>query len=260
MVADGYGFTSVYDRLLALCAGEEPAAFDSFLSRAAADSSNEEERSTDRLFWQDYLGGAEPGRLPHPMPDQPGHRIAWSSHSVGSARSSQLRAFAAQQNVTPYCVFFAAYAVYLSRMLGTEDVIIITPRLNRDTAMDRNAAGMYTLAVPVRLHITPETSFAALCQEVQVQNRLAAAHKRYGLSEIMGDLSRKGAAGTLSHFTLSYQNFALPLHGLPVRYAMHFGGAMTNLLTLHILDWGGNGDYRFQLDYRAAYYLSLIHI
>lgn len=254
LVADGYGFTSVYDRLLALCAGEEPAAFDSFLSRAAAESSNEEERSTDRLFWQDYLGGAEPGRLPHPMPDQPGHRIAWSSHSVGSARSSQLRAFAAQQNVTPYCVFFAAYAVYLSRMLGTEDVIIITPRLNRDTAMDRNAAGMYTLAVPVRLHITPETSFAALCQEVQVQNRLAAAHKRYGLSEIMGDLSRKGAAGTLSHFTLSYQNFALPLHGLPVRYAMHFGGAMTNLLTLHILDWGGNGDYRFQLDYRAAYY------
>ena len=87
-----------------------------------------------------------------------------------------------------------------------------------------------------------------------MQNRLAAAHKRYGLSEIMGDLSRKGAAGTLSHFTLSYQNFALPLHGLPVRYAMHFGGAMTNLLTLHILDWGGNGDYRFQLDYRAAYY------
>ena len=82
LVADGYGFTSVYDRLLALCAGEEPAAFDSFLSRAAADSSNEEERSTDRLFWQDYLGGAEPGRLPHPMPDQPGHRIAWSSHSV----------------------------------------------------------------------------------------------------------------------------------------------------------------------------------
>ena len=123
----------------------------------------------------------------------------WSSHTVGKERSDRLRAFAAQQNVTPYCIFFAAYAVYLSRMLGTEDVVIITPRLNRGTDEDRNAAGMYTLAVPVRLHIAPDASFAALCQEVQAQNRLAAAHKGYGLSEIMGDLSRTGMALSLIH-------------------------------------------------------------
>lgn len=257
LVADGYGFTSVYDRLLALCAGEEPEPFVSFLSRAAAVRPDvEAERAADRSFWQDYLNEAEAGRTPHPMPDHADNRIVWSSHAVGRERSDSLRAFARQQNVTPYCVFFAAYAVYLSRMLDTDDVIVITPRLGRDTAEDRNAAGMYTMAVPVRLRITPETSFAALCQEIQVQNRLAAAHKSYGLSEIMGDLSHKGVAGSLSHFTLSYQNFALPLHGLPVRYAMHFGGAMTNLMTLHILDWGGDGDYRFQLDYRASYYTT----
>ena len=255
LVADGYGFTSVYDRLLAICAGEEPQPFTSFLARAAAMPADDQAaRAADRDFWENYLSSAETGRLPHPMPDQPGHRIVWSSHVVGKERSDRLRAFAAQQNVTPYCVFFAAYAIYLSRALNTEDVIVITPRLGRDTAEDRNAAGMYTTAVPIRLHITPETSFADLCREIQAQNRQAAAHKNYGLSEIMGDMSRQGMAGTLSHFTLSYQNFALPLHGLPVRYAMHFGGAMTNLLTLHILDWGGDGDYRFQLDYRAAYY------
>ena len=255
IVADSYAMAAVYSRLLAICAGEDPQPFVSFLSRAAAAGADvEEERLADRGFWQDYLSGAETGRLPHPMPDQSGHRLVWSSHTVGKERSDRLRAFAAQQNVTPYCIFFSAYAVYLSRMLGTEDVVIITPRLNRGTDEDRNAAGMYTLAVPVRLHIAPDASFAALCQEVQAQNRLAAAHKGYGLSEIMGDLSRTGMAGALSHFTLSYQNFTLPLHGLPVRCAMHFGGAMTNLLTLHVLDWSGMGDYQFRLDYRASYY------
>ena len=109
LVADGYGFTSVYDRLLAICAGEEPQPFTSFLARAAAMPADD--------FWENYLSGAETGRLPHPMPDQPGHRIVWSSHVVGKERSDRLRAFAAQQNVTPYCVFFAAYAIYLSRAL-----------------------------------------------------------------------------------------------------------------------------------------------
>lgn len=255
LVADGYGFTSVYDRLLALCAGEEPAPFTSFLERAAqCVPASEDTRENDRQFWQTYLQDLESGGMPHPLPDGADHAIEWSSHAVGSERSARLRAFAAQEHVTPYCVFFAAYALYLSRVLNTQDVVIITPRLNRSQEADRNAAGMYTMAVPVRLHIDPNMRFADLCREIQAQNRLAAAHKDYGLSDIISDHARQSVGGPLSHFTLSYQNFALPLHGLPVRYAMHFGGAMTNLLTLHILDWDGNGEYRFQMDYRRSYY------
>ncbi len=253
LIADGYGFTSVYGRFLALCADKTPLPFDSFLNRVKITAP---QNDADGAFWKTYLKGFEPGALPHPMPADVGHKIIWSSHSVGLRTSIRVRSFANRYGVSPFCVFFGAYALYLSRLLGTEDICVIVPRLNR-TKDDLNTAGMYTMAVPVRVQVKPESSFVELCQHIQNQSRAAAAHKAYGLSELMDDLSREGRAGALSHFTLSYQDFALERHGLPVRYAMHFGGAMTNLLTLHVLDWtGGHDSYRFQLDYRADYYTA----
>lgn len=255
LVADSYGMASVYSRFLALCAGDQPAPLVSFLSRAAEQAAQAApDWSVHRDFWQEYLKDTEPGRLPHPLPEQASHTIAWSSHELGADRSARLRALAKELQVTPYCVFFAAYAIYLSQVLHTEDIIILVPRLNRDQEADREAAGMYTLAIPVRLQVSPETSFADLCRAVQTQSRQAAVHKSYGLSDIMDDLSRQGMAGALSYFTLSYQNFSLDQHGLSVRHAAHLGGAMTNLLTLHILDWDGNGHYQMQADYRQDYY------
>ncbi len=255
LIADSYAMATVYGRFLALCAGETPAELTSFLSQAAAQAAAPPtDWSSDRAFWQEYLQGVEPGRLPHPMPDYANYKICWSSHAVGQDRSSRLRDFAQQAGVTPYCVFFAAYALYLSHVLGTQDIIVLIPRLNRDSQADRDAAGMYTLAVPVRVKVSPDKSFVSLCQEIQSQSRLAAAHKQYGLSDILGDLSRQGMAGALSQFTLSYQSFPLPTHGLPVCHAVHLGAAMTNLLTLHILDWDRSGNYCLQADYRHDYY------
>lgn len=255
LIADSFGIVSLCDRFLTLCAGEQPAPLVSFLSRAAAyPEQTGDEQAVDRLFWQQTLKGADPDRLPHPMAGKTGYTVDWLSHTLSPAQSEQIRSFAERQDVSPFCVFFTAYAVYLSRLLRTEDIILLVPRFNRDTEEDRNAAGMYTMAVPVRLSVAPETPFAALCRVAQEQNRRAAAHKKYGLSDILSDAARAGMAGPLSHFTLSYQRFHLSTHGLPVQYEAHLGGAITNLLTLQVLDWDNSGQYRLSLDYRKAYF------
>lgn len=257
IIADGFGFTLIYDRFLALCAGEAYRPFVSFLSRVSAETDySSAEREADRAFWTGYLEGVMLDAVPRPLPKPLDFGMAWASYPVGHTLSGRLQAFAKSQNLTPYSVFFAAYAFYLSRVLSTEDVVVIVPRLNRAAQADREASGMFTVAVPVRLRVAPETSFLDLCRQAGDQSALAAAHKAYGLSEILSDLSRNGSAGTLSYFTLSYQNFALPLHGLDVDFSMHFGAACTNLLTMHVLDWEGGGDYHMQLDYRSGYYTA----
>ena len=81
---------AVYSRLLAICAGEDPQPYRSFFCPGGGRRDGRG-APADRGFWQDYLSGAGTGRSPHPTPDQSGHRLVWSSHTVGKERSYRLR-------------------------------------------------------------------------------------------------------------------------------------------------------------------------
>ena len=112
---------------------------------------------------------------------------------------------------------------------------------------------MYTLAVPVRLHIAPDASFAALCQRCRRRTGWRRHTRGYGLSEIMGDLSRtawRARCRTLLYPTKLYPAAARASRAvrdaLRRRYDQPAHPARP--------DWSGMGDYQFRLDYRASYY------
>ncbi len=80
LVADSYAMASVYSRFLAICAGEDPPARSYLSCPARRRPARLWPRSPGRpRLLAGLLQGAEIGRLPHPLPEQASHTIAWSS-------------------------------------------------------------------------------------------------------------------------------------------------------------------------------------
>lgn len=256
VITDGYGFAAVCDCFLELCAGGDPRPFASFLKLCGEEKPQEAQKLEEgRKFWQNYLNEAVFGTAPHPLSPGLGNRIEWASFPLSESLRARMRKFSQQEKVSPFCVLFAACAVYLSRVLGTDDIIIMVPRLNRDTEESRHASGMFTAVVPVRVALTAQMSFADLCREVQVQSRAAARYKNYSLSRILSDLQKEKSAGNqISFFTLSFLGGSPQPRGEAIKIETHLGGAITNLATFVAIDDTGLGDYRLQIDYRADYY------
>lgn len=250
IISDTCGLVALLNHLFSFLAGINPPPFNSFLSLLTTP----DDCTNHAAFWHETLKDAVLGATPHPLSSPLSHKVAWHRVCIGHTRSQQLRELAKRLGVSVYCVFFAAYALYLSRALGTDDVTIVVPRQNRPTDAHRNASGMFTLAVPVRVHLTPQTDFAALCQQVKSQSALAAQHKAYGFSRILSDCTKQNRHTALSHFTLSFLPYHLQTHGIKVQWDAHLGGAMTNLMTVQIADWMNSGAYTLLIDYRAEYY------
>lgn len=250
IISDTCGLTALLNHLFCLLAAVPPQPFDSFLSLLTTP----DDCTDHATFWHETLKDAVFGSTPHPLSGSLGYKIDWHRICVGHTRSEQLRILAKRLGVSVYCVFFAAYALYLSRALGTDDVTILVPRQNRPTDAHRNACGMFTLAVPVRVRLTPQIDFAELCQQVKSQSALAAQHKAYGLSRILSDCVQENHHTALSHFTLSFLPYHLQTHDITVQCDAHLGGAMTNLMTAQIADWMNDGAYTLLIDYRADYY------
>lgn len=258
LITDGYGFAAVCDRFVKLCAGETPPPFSSFLGLCGKQQpAGERELAESRAFWMEYLDGADFGAAPHPLPPELDYRIQWASFPLKEGLAQSLRSFLQRERVSAFCAFFAACAVYLSRVLSSQDVTILVPRLNRDTEESRRASGMFTAVVPVRVQVQPGLSFGELCRRVQAESRAAACHKNYSLSRILSDLQQEKAAGSqISYFTLSFLGGAPQPAGKVLALETHLGGAMVNLATFVVIDSTGRGDYRFQIDYRSGYYTA----
>ncbi len=192
---------AVYSRLLAICAGEIPSRSSPSCPARRRPARMEEERLADRASGRITSGRDRPTAPSHARPVRPPARVV-VAHGRDELPDRLLRApRRAAETVTPYCDI-AAYAVYPCRACWVRRMSSsLRPQPRTDACR-----GHVHVAVPVRLAYRAVCQLCRAVSGVQAQNRLAAAHKGYGLSEIMGDLSRT-AWRALSHFTLSYQNF-----------------------------------------------------
>ena len=256
LITDGYGFAKICDRFLSLCAGKDPQPLIPFLPLCEKQKPLTAQGETRaRAFWRQYLDGADFGLAPHPVSPSLDHRIGWAAFPLPQVLSDGLRDFLALERVSAFCAFFAAFAIYLSRALSSDDILIMVPRLNRDSEERRRASGMFTAVVPVRIKLRPDISFAELCREVQTQSHAAAQEKNYPLSNIISDLQQNGSSGTqISYYTLSFLGEAPKPQGNVLKIETHLGGAITNLATLVVA--GNQEGWSIQLDYRTSYYTS----
>ena len=163
---------------------------------------------SDRDYWLERVAGLEDGST-LAQRDAP---TAAQSLLTGTALSDDLvRALALSDETassSATATVIAAFATYLARMTGHDDVVINLPVSARTTAVVRRSGGMLVNTAPLHIGLTADDTRHDLVQRVQLELTGALRHQRFSLE----DIRREGGAA-----------------GDPTRYA----GPMVNVMLFH---------------------------
>ncbi|WP_137723938.1 non-ribosomal peptide synthetase [Prescottella subtropica] len=191
VVLDGYAAQILMARIAELyrvriAGAEAPADRSSSVAdigRAADDYEAGTRVAVDREYWRDKTA-----RLPLPvsLADRTGPVV------VPARRSSAALTGAASRPEVPAIV--AAFAVYLARTTGTDDIALSLPVAARTTAALRRSAGSVSNVVPLRIRIDHEEPFGALADRVRVELAGALRHQRFRYDAMVREFDL-GSAG-----------------------------------------------------------------
>src|SRR5581483_3260311 len=121
-------------------------------------------------YWREALQGA-PQVLSLPTDRPRPHRVSgaggWYRHRLAERVSAGLRAYAHREQVTPFMVMLAGYAVLLGRYSGQEEVVIGVPVANREREEVEGVIGFLVNTLPMRIEVQGKQPFGQLVQQVR---------------------------------------------------------------------------------------------
>ena len=210
----------------------------------------------DRAFWQAELDGLELSDAVQ-NPQQRADRSAWRRvFHLPADFSARVKSFAASHSLQPHLLFTAALALSFALRTDARDAVMGMARLNRDSAAERDAVGMFVMELPLRCTPDPEESFLSFCRKLAANASRAARHKKYPLTRIVEDLSaRQDLDRNLIDASVSYQKTKIETPGYEFPLDVWFGDPATMLgdLILHVLDLF-DGAYTVFYDSRRSLY------
>ncbi|MDO1485400.1 amino acid adenylation domain-containing protein, partial [Rhodococcus rhodochrous] len=192
---DGYSATTLVSRCAELYTAwssgtEEPSAPDGDLRRLSEYEIAYRQSArfdTDREYWLARVVGLEEGislsrRTGPPAP------VNQVSSARLSDRIDRLVADATERHETTLAnLVIAAFATYLARMTGRDEVILSLPVTARITKFMKNSGGMVSNIVPLRLNVGSEVDIEALLAQVRLEVTGALRHQRYRHEDIRRD-------------------------------------------------------------------------
>ncbi|HIP24427.1 MAG TPA: amino acid adenylation domain-containing protein, partial [Rhodobacteraceae bacterium] len=160
-------------------------------------------------YWQGQLAGmpallALP--LDHPRPAVQSHRGAVYLFDIPADIAESLHVIAHQHDATLFMVLSAAYAVYLSRISGADDVCFGTPIANRQAAQTEDLIGFFVNTLVLRSHVAPTASFTEILAQMRGNALAAYAHQDVPFEHLVEALNPERS---LSHTPLFQTMFAL---------------------------------------------------
>nr|HEX4313402.1 amino acid adenylation domain-containing protein [Kofleriaceae bacterium] len=195
IVADGLSVRLLLEDLEVVYAdpAAPPPAGPTFADYAHWEASDGGRANTDaeRAWWLARFADApSPLELPSDFDRPP--RLAFDGDEVALElpveTAAPLRELARAHGVTPMNVFLAAYAVLLSRLGNTPDVVVGVPAAGRHRAGMARMVGMFVNTVPLRLQLRRDEPFAALCKRLAAEAADAFERQSYQLDELVTDL------------------------------------------------------------------------
>ncbi|GAA1479884.1 hypothetical protein GCM10009624_03240 [Gordonia sinesedis] len=200
---DGYAaltaMTQVCDRYNAAIAGEtyapKPAADMAEIVADDATYRQSTRRAADREYWTETAREL-PERVTlaqhaNTAPLHPENIVARGRMS--DATRNRLDALAAELHTSPAVILTGAFAAYLSRMTGTDDVVLSLPVTGRASARIKRAGGMLSNMLPVRTHDTSTLSLRELIDQLRIELTGALRHQRYRFEDIRIDAGMRDA-------------------------------------------------------------------
>ncbi|MEV6676353.1 condensation domain-containing protein [Streptomyces erythrochromogenes] len=177
--------------------------------------------ATDLTYWREQLRGVAdlpPLLAAEETGDPPGSAREIHIPSVGVSRD-QLLVLAQRTGSTEFIVLHAAFAAAMCTVLGSQDLIVNTPRGDRPTADFENLIGFFVNVLPIRSRIDPTSTFTALIGQVREEVIDGLDHADAPIAEIAAQLAsdHAGRVGPLTHISFAYDNLPaadLSLHTL----------------------------------------------
>ncbi|WP_338059148.1 AMP-binding protein [Streptomyces olivoreticuli] len=230
-VLDGYGHLLVARRVAevysALATGAEPGPgpFGPLAALVEEDAAYRASglRARDRAHWLGEFADRPEvptlaGRTAPPS-RTPLRRTA----RLAPGTAERLRHLATSVRATWKDAAFAAQALYLARATRSDVVVLGLPVMGRTGSVALRVPGMAVNVLPLRLTVTPDTTFAELTHQVVTGIRVARRHQRLRHEDIRRDLGLTGRDRALAGPRVNI----VPLSDGPA-----FAGARSDLHTL----------------------------
>ncbi|MEV0672114.1 amino acid adenylation domain-containing protein [Mycobacterium sp. NPDC050441] len=143
----------------------------------------------DLAYWREVLADPpEPLELPGPAGSvvPSGFRSQRSTVRLSAQTVLQVSALARETGATPYMVLLAAFGALVYRYTHTDDFLVATPVLNRDTD---ETIGYYGNTVAMRLRPQGTLGFRELVAATRDTAIGAFAHQRVNLDRVVAELN-----------------------------------------------------------------------
>ena len=139
-------------------------------------------------FWRNLLAGAPDGvELPtdRPRPAVQSHRGGSVSIALPESLTQDLRAFAARAGVTPYMVLLAAWALWLARRSGQDDIVVGAPVAGRTRREIEGLIGFFVNTLALRVRLPQDQTVADLLAQVKEMTLSAFAHQAVPFEQVV---------------------------------------------------------------------------
>lgn len=195
LLVDGYGATLLILRLAriyrALELGEEvEAAWYGSLPELVADDltyPDSEQYAADGEFWRTTYGELPEATLlsePAPM----AHTFSQHTGQFAPAEAEELRTAARGLRTDWSMLAIAAMAAFLHRSTGDREVVFGLPVMSRRSELQKTTPSMLSNVIPLKLRVTPATTFTELVAQAVTHARAALKRQRYRAEDIRRDL------------------------------------------------------------------------
>jgi len=201
IVADGWSFRILFDELSAdyetIVGGagpdtsEPPIQYADFAIWQIEHAEDGGHAPAER-FWRTELAGASPMlALPTDKP-YPAHQT-FAARSINTtldgALAAALRQLAARYETSLFAVLLTGYALVLSRLTGSDDLLIAVPMAARTRPETESVVGLFVNTVPIRIRIDRDQTLSDLVRSVHAATVRALAHQELPFNKVV-DLMR----------------------------------------------------------------------
>jgi amino acid adenylation domain-containing protein/thioester reductase-like protein len=177
---------------------------------------------------------------------------ARKSYTIPAGLSENIRKYCADTRISIFTFFLSILAVYISRIMMKDDMVIGTAVLNRLNIREKNTAGMFINTIPLRLKTAGTLDFKSFTKYVSKEWLTFLRHHEYPYDILIKEI-RQTHKGIESPFdiVLSYQNARFDKSGVVSNYEGRwpFNGYQKDPLYIHLNDREGDGTIVIDYDY-----------
>ncbi|MRH87783.1 amino acid adenylation domain-containing protein [Nocardia sp. SYP-A9097] len=141
----------------------------------------------DRKYWLEHLAGAPPVVSLAARVGKPTIHPALVSAELSDGTSQLLDSVVLERGTSVTPIIVAAFAAYLARMTGSDEVLLSLPVSGRHSAVLRRSGGMIANVVPLRVQVAG-CSVGELIGVVQSELTSALRRQRYRQEDIFHDM------------------------------------------------------------------------